>query len=527
MIVLWSNYLPKKGDTVGGPGETLTVSIILTFQGIVLITTCYSVMVNFKSIKMSEVFSIYYAKVIFFGTAYILCYIREHKAFHHPAWFATQTYPSVCMSFMYYSMSTMTLTGQGDIWPATILVEAMSMIQYCLGVSYTIFTISQAVDVIAQRSRQKRETSLGGWWKRWIVWNPTIRKIRKGLRRVLFLIVAVAQSGKIIYFGTTRTTNVLMNDHCTNMEFVFFMTLDIAQLLIIIFTSSKMINWDHKYRDISLWFLVQSYLACAVIFAGIYIDIQAASRSDISPFDPTNHEAEVAQRSYPAVVFEFLHFALATQTAVGVSGNLEPRKAEAYLLIMIQMGHSFIFHTYIFGLGRLKIRMSRMSSAKRRSQFLFALTRNLGLTPSYGGSPRLYGSTETILPKSKPLEDDVFHKLVSDEQWRTRQTSLSDSSNYLPPCTLTEPINTRSSIPVSEETMGKELNISIKPQEPNSCPSLAVDISSTPRKRSSEGISTSKGNAMSKNGTIKADHNTRIYVPSKGSINPASGLRGS
>jgi len=104
-----------------------------------------------------DMFAIYFTKVTFFGTAYILCYITTQKAFYHPAWFAKQNYVSICMSFMYYSMSVMTLTGQADIWPATALVEAMSMVQYVLGVSYTIFTISQALDIIAKQSRNRKK----------------------------------------------------------------------------------------------------------------------------------------------------------------------------------------------------------------------------------------------------------------------------------------------------------------------------------------------------------------------------------
>jgi len=451
IMVLWTRFSPKQEDTVGGTGETLTVSIILTCQGVVLLGTCCSVILNFKSITITEVFAIYFTKVIFFGTAYILCYIREEEAFFHPAWFSKQTYPNICMSFMYYSMSVMTLTGQGDIWPATVPVEAMSMVQYILGVSYTIFTISQALDVIARRSRKRRE-SKDNLWKRTFVHNPFVRRIRQELRKVLFLVVAIAQTIKILYLGYSHTGNILTHSSCTYNEFWFFMTLDVCLLLIVIFTSSKVIQWDHRNRDISMWFLVQCYLSCAIIFAGIYIDIQAVSIGDTSPFDPTNRQVALRERSYSTVVFEFLHFALATQTAVGQSGNLEPRNASAYLLIMIQMGHSFIFHTYIFGLGLLKIRTSRMSSEKKRSQFLHALVRTLSL--STGGSPRLYGSTESLLNSPGTHQgDEVFLQHITNQLQEVSKSRrrFSTDGTYRP-CILSEP-NTSQANPCTQQSL--------------------------------------------------------------------------
>lgn len=50
------------------------------------------------------------------------------------------------------------------------------------------------------------------------------------------------------------------------------------------------------------------------------------------------------------------------------------------------MGQSFIFHTYVVGLWLLKIRMSRMSSGSKRSQFLFALSKTMSITTTYTSS---------------------------------------------------------------------------------------------------------------------------------------------
>merc|ERR1719494_1643807 len=59
---------------------------------------------------------------------------------------------------------------------------------------------------------------------------------------------------------------------------------------------------------------------------------------------------------------------------MGQTGNIQPNGVMAYILIMVQMGQSFIFHTYIFGLGLLKIRTSRLSP-RGRQRFLLAMSR--------------------------------------------------------------------------------------------------------------------------------------------------------
>jgi len=134
--------------------------------------------------------------------------------------------------------------------------------------------------------------------------------------------------------------------------------------------------------------------------------MQAVSEGDRSPFNPTNREVAPRVRSYSTIVFEFFHFSLATQTAVGLTGNLEPRTAPAYFLIIIQMGNSFIFHTYIFGLGLLKIRTNRMQSTRQKNHFFQALRKTLNLSPVLSPSASLYGSTEALLYKTEHSSND-------------------------------------------------------------------------------------------------------------------------
>jgi len=405
IVVLWISFEPKKEKVHGTIGESLTVLIILILQGAALLATCIGVFRNFKYIAITDVFTIFFSKVIFFGTAYILCWIRQNEAFDQPNWFTDQPYPSICMCFMYYSMSTMTLTGQGAIWPVSVLTEGMSIIQSILGVSYTIFTISQAVDMITRRFRSPK-SKRSSWWSQNVVYRPCIRKIRRCLRSVLLLIVTAVQAAKIIYFGT-HDSDILTKYRCTMKEFAVLVALDVTLLIIIISTSAKMIRWDHRNRDVSIWFLFQSYFSCAVIFSGIYMDFQAFASSDDLPFIPTLDPNE--DIPYFTIVLDFIHFAFATQTALGQTGNIQPRRAMAYFLIIIQMGQTFIFHTYIFGLGLLKIRTSRLTpSGKKR--FLLALSKD-------NGSCRVL---------SEPLvdEDDIW---TSDEVLKS-----SEVGSYYP-----------------------------------------------------------------------------------------------
>jgi len=375
IMVLWMSFEPKKENAKGTIGEALTVLIILCLQGVALLATCVSVFRNFKYIAISDVFTIFFSKVVFFGTAYILCWIRQNHAFDQPDWFNEQSYASICMCFMYYSMSTMTLTGQGAIWPVSVLTEGMSIVQSIFGVSYTIFTISQAVDMITKRFRHPKVLQRSSWWSRNVVYRPCIRKTRRCLRSVLLLIVTAVQAAKIIYFGI-NDSDVLTKYRCTMKEFAVAVASDVTLLLIIISTSAKMIRWDHRNRDISIWFLFQSYFSCAIIFAGIYIDFQAVAKNYDIPFIPTVQDPG-EDLAYSTVVLDFIHFAFATQTALGQTGNIQPRRAMAYLLIIVQMGQSFIFHTYIFGLGLLKIRTSRLSPSGRQ-RFLLAMSKARG-----------------------------------------------------------------------------------------------------------------------------------------------------
>jgi len=364
VIILWTHFSPKNEDVekrTGTPGEIITVSIVLAFQGIVLLTTFYNLMRDIKHVTIIEVFAVFFSKVVFFGTAYSLCYIvSTNRAFHHPAWFTVQTYPNVILSFMYYSMSCQTLVGQSDIWPAQWSVELMSAVQYILGVLYSVFTISQAVDSLTQREKRHklRKTS---WWRRNVVNNPAVKGTRRQLRKIVCPLVLVVEVAKCIYFSK-QDGNVFTTEQCKTSEFVVFLLLDILLLLVITSTSTKVIRWNHQNRDVSICFLVQSYLASALIFGGLYLDIQAYGTQGDSPFLPETRGKMIdgKEGSYAMICLEFMHFSFATQTAVGQSGNVSPRKWSAYFLIMVQMAHSFLFHTYIFGLGLIKIRTNRL-----------------------------------------------------------------------------------------------------------------------------------------------------------------------
>ena len=120
-------------------------------------------------------------------------------------------------------------------------------------------------------------------------------------------------------------------------------------------TSLKFIHLGHM-TEISLSFLIQSYLSCVVVFIGLYTDIQAF---DSQAFTINNN-------SFYEHIAEFSYFSFAVMTLCGSGLNVAPLEWYSLMFVCFEMILGILFHVVIFGLGLLKVATQKYNSVNKK-----------------------------------------------------------------------------------------------------------------------------------------------------------------
>ena len=261
----------------------------------------------------------------------------------------------VYASMLYYSVSTQTLTGYGDITASDSLGMVVSSVQMLAGMLYSVFIISHTqeiffdrvrfIDVKRDEERRKNRGCCGKCWD-FFTKNHYVRKTRQFVREYLVVI------STLIYVTNFLTLQYLEPDIFGNWEYrvgvlvmeIVFQTMQIGS---VVMTSWKFV----KHTDeITLSFLSQAFVAICLTFSGLYNLLFAFSRVNNKCFSLP--EFEIGKTSSVSVVLQLLYFSISTMTSAG-QGDVYPRRWYVFFL------HSHISYSkhesikQVFAMARL------------------------------------------------------------------------------------------------------------------------------------------------------------------------------
>ena len=136
------------------------------------------------------------------------------------------------------------------------------------------------------------------------------------------------------------------NHHDKNFissAFILSLIIQILHLSMVVSTSLKYVRHS---ENITINFLVQSFISVCVLFAGMYIMVFLFQKQDAWPLK----EGIKASAGFWYVSGEFLYLSITTMTTTGY-GDLSPRSTFAIAIVSLQIIASAMFMQIIIALG--------------------------------------------------------------------------------------------------------------------------------------------------------------------------------
>lgn len=213
----------------------------------------------------------------------------------------------------------------------------------------------------------------------------------------------------------------------------------------VMFVSFRLVKAINN-RDLSTNFLIQSYIATALLFGGIYFILFAAT-----PHHQFSRSADFDQGIFE-VLYIFIHFSLTVMSTTGF-GDVYARGVAARLFVLVQMLVSILYNAVIIGLGTSQL--IDMQSAKAEKQFDELRKQVSRDASSHEGVDEEIEMMEASIDHSDDHEIDIpseSHNDVDDQNDVQHETS-----SQLP----NQPTNQPTAQPVSKLALHRPTNPSL------------------------------------------------------------------
>ncbi|GAB5357952.1 hypothetical protein AAMO2058_000418000 [Amorphochlora amoebiformis] len=298
------------------------------------------------------VFKVFIATIAAFaGIYFFFCAIDRqalvYGAHHHKK----PTSFEIGMRCLYFSMATMTGTGYGDIMPNYWGIFAISLIQMLTSTTYALgfFVISmhqfrEKIEYVAEsrRGRRYRSRSLLYRTFKWLrTYVPGLECVRKFTVRYLLIVsILVELTATLIFLGSSK--NPFGHPEENKVAISVAIIIRFLELVMILLVSLRLVQ-KYRTQEVSVSFLVQSFLSTAMLFAGIYLTFML--------INPRSFYVNFAhKRHITSATVLFFYFSITTQTGTGY-GDIYPNQWYSQFAVTIHLLISFFYQVVILGLG--------------------------------------------------------------------------------------------------------------------------------------------------------------------------------
>ena len=280
----------------------------------------------------------------------------------------TNKIPPVFIYFLYFSGAIMTSVGFGDISPVSFYAQAATNAQMLMGTMYHVGVFGLTLSHFrtfqrAAAAREAAELAAGAgrplvlrWWGRFLAQGWVVRlrshrytnSFKKFCIKYLVLVSLLFQTlNTALLFSIPdpfRSLKPSDAGYTHKVVVLTFITLFQTGMFVGVMWISIRLVKKINNKDITPGFLIQSFLATALLFGGIYFVLFAATPSHQfshhSSFDLTVFE----------VLYVFVHFSFTVMTTTGF-GDVYARGVVARLFVLAQMLISILYSAVIIGLG--------------------------------------------------------------------------------------------------------------------------------------------------------------------------------
>ena len=340
-------------------GKQAVLVLFELLQGLLLVWASVSVWKTMQTnfVSFSLLVQVYLSFIVGFMGFYSLVYLFTTSSFNVSASSFGGTPTSafgVFSLFLYFSISTMSSAGLGDVVPTLFASQLLSMIQMIAAVTFYSAIFALAISHRRSSGRQShsiQEDEVVDMVKAWLVKFPQLSKAISVFKDWLFLATVGIQCFTLALLVIVHNSNI----HNTSPVAEVFVAIFVSfiQFFLFVFVLWLSLRIVHLFgtEHVSALFLAQSYLATLVYFAGIYFTIVLLSgRSAFVLSQDTN----ILSESSFAIIWKLLYFSVSCQTSTGM-GDIFPVTGVARFFVSCQMLVTVLYSVMILGLGITQI----------------------------------------------------------------------------------------------------------------------------------------------------------------------------
>ncbi|GAB5369381.1 hypothetical protein AAMO2058_001399600 [Amorphochlora amoebiformis] len=322
-----------------------------------------------KEIGLELLISAWVTFAFGFALIYLVIFMEDPEAFRVEGWIGgvgkhTKVQSAemeghvggVCVAFLYFSISTLTTLGFGDITCRTWQSQTVACVEMMVGVFLTIILFGSALYYFQRQidvengahQPQSFDHDYGCIRRSFRYLRHKVPAIEMFRRFLIDHLLSVVIGVQVFTFVLVLLLDPKLLNDPTVYAANGFITLCVMQgllLLLLISVSIRIVFKMHDHADIGLWFLVQSYISIIVLFEGVYLLVYLCSRD---AFHITVSGGE--DMTISGAMWNFLYLSITSMTTTGY-GDITPRLMIARIAVSVHMCVSEVYHILILGLG--------------------------------------------------------------------------------------------------------------------------------------------------------------------------------
>ena len=319
-------------------------------------------------VKPSHLVSMYFAIVIHYASWYQFVYACNQASVALPVADPSTDLANRMVVFIYLSVAIMTTAGLGDIFPVMWWCKIIAMTEMVLSLLYTTGIFGIGLDhfrAVMQRAERRAANPSAYPPQRSLPFDAFFQRVKKSypvldrmrtlsikwilpltvvIQLVLLglLVAAYGHNGHIFGSDDSSTAGAgqgVVNFLCLLFQFFQFVIVAISSVQII-----RVIN----AKDMSLTFLVQSYIALMTLFGGIYLTIYLFVGEAGFYFNPQGFDQ--TDQSIFKTFGELLWFSFVIMTTIGF-GDVAPIHTAARIFVFMEMLLSVFYGIVVLGIA--------------------------------------------------------------------------------------------------------------------------------------------------------------------------------
>ena len=421
-------------------------------------------------VRPVKIWNIYVSTLLCYAALYFTCFCYDRASFNVDGYALdaapdpaapdlpdsdTATYndvPTLFVFFTYFSGAIMTSTGFGDIAPAKWYTQFFSNSQMLVGLMYhvgvfglTLSHFRQFQKLSEEEKEEKRReaaertdpsmlasvmhaVSSLQLARRMREVHPWLDVIRLWCIRHLFWLTAISSvlTTLLLYAipgGDPFATLTSADGSAYSIKIGVLSVMVLLESLlavVVVFVSFRLVRQINS-TELSAGFLIQSYLATALLFGGIYFILYAAT-----PHHQFSRRFD-SQTSIFEVLYIFLHFSFTVMTTTGF-GDIYARGVIARAFVLVEMLVSILYNAVIIGLGTSQLIDLQSAEAEKNFQHVKA---EVSATHSRAASDTDELDLQNVVPdddddEEEEGEDNPFDREAAQRRREARRVAGGD-----------------------------------------------------------------------------------------------------